>query len=175
MYDASPLIFCAIHGVKKLQGIASVDSTSTIEYIDSSAQCPVCGRDAQVFNGKYEGTKSGLDILLSPSISPQALSALKQIFEKLQKEEISSEKAKAEAEAIFLGAGRLFDIADWGDGAKATLYASIIGAIALVTAAKISKPESFSQQPASIERSMEDLKGTVTSPPRIPTPKWRPK
>jgi hypothetical protein len=55
-----------------------------------------------------------------------------------QANKITPEEAKEQAERVVLGAGRLFDIANRGDQAKATLYASIIGTIALVVAAKVS-------------------------------------
>lgn len=63
--------------------------------------------------------------------------------------------------------------------AKATLYAAVIGAIALVSAAKISSPSTPADRPQIvvervIERQSEKLRDS-TSLPYIPTPSPRPK
>jgi hypothetical protein len=105
-----------------------------------STPCPLCGRASEILPGEYEVVGDQLKLLLDPSISADALLKLRTIAERLQRSEISLAEAKENAEAIAPKAGKLFDIGDWSDQAKATLYAAILGAIALVAAARASAP-----------------------------------
>ncbi|RUV31176.1 MULTISPECIES: hypothetical protein [unclassified Mesorhizobium] len=119
-----------------------------------------------------------MNILLDDSISPAALGALREIVRRLQRNEITPAQATVQAESITPKAGKLFDVADWSDGAKATLYASIIGAIALVAAAKMSSSGGGDQPPIVIENIIETRTNSLrdsTSLPYIPIPTPRPK
>lgn len=127
--------------------------------------------------GRYDAVGSHLNILLDESISAEALGKLKGIAERLQRDEISPAQAKAEAEKVTPKAGKLFDIADWSDTAKATLYAAVIGAVALVVAAKVSSGGG-APAPQSVERIIEpqaDRLRDSTALSYIPIPAPRPK
>ncbi|PBC01232.1 hypothetical protein CK220_27305 [Mesorhizobium sp. WSM3860] len=133
---------------------------------------------SEILPGRYELVGDRLNVLLDGSISQAALTALREIVERLQRNEITPVQAKAQAESIVPKAGRLFDIANWSDTAQATLYASIIGAIAIVAAAKLSSSGSAPPPQIVIENVIDRQKDVLrdsTSLPYIPVPTPRPK
>ena len=140
---------------------------------------------SEIIPGVYIAAQRNLNILVDDSISPEARDAIRQLAERLQQGKISVPQAKAEAEQISPNAGQLFDIANWSDQAKATLYASIIAATAVIAAARIasSPSQTVNVQPV-IERIIEgegsNLKGDLESSssivaPKIPIPRRKPK
>ena len=154
-------------------------------FIGCAASCPKCGHVSEIIPGVYDPTIDGLNILIDRSISPESLAEIRRIAERLQQGEISVPQAKAEAEKISPKAGKLFDIANWSDQAKATLYAAIIGATAIIVAARMaSSPDpTVSVQPV-IERIIQEEKpslknilksSSAIAPPKIPIPHRKPK
>lgn len=109
----------------------------------------------EIVPGKYEAFSNHINLLIDPSISREALEALRKIALRAKAEKITPEEAKQEAEKVAPGAGRLFDVANWSDQAKATLYASIIGAIAVVGAAKLASSTTTVNVVPTIERIVE--------------------
>ena len=146
--------------------------------------CPKCGNPSEVISGVYDGTITGLNILVDPSISREALIALRNLAEQLQRGEISVSEAKNQAHLISPKATKLFDIENWTDQAKATLYASIIAAIGVVIAARLSSPSCSDMNDnfaISIETTVnvnvkDDLRSSVSDKPfqSIPVPRPKP-
>lgn len=175
-----PMAFCAKHGFFPATAISLENSSIILQ--NMGTVCPTCGGSAEILPGRYDAAGDRLNFLMDGSISPQTLAALRRLAERLQRNEITPEQAKTEAEKIAPKAGRLFDVADWSDGAKATLYASIIGAIALVAAAKLSVSGGSNPPPIAIEQTVESAMDrqkerlrNSTSLPYIPIPTPRPK
>jgi hypothetical protein len=81
---------------------------------------------AEIVPGNCQAFSDRINVLIGPSISREALAALRQIAMQAQARQITPGEAKEKVEKIVPGAGRLFDVSNWSDQAKATLYASII-------------------------------------------------
>lgn len=171
-----PIAFCHVHGFFPATVIEITDSN--LAFLNVKVNCPQCGAMCEILPGRYESVAGRLNLLLDESVSPKALAHLKGIVERLQRNEITPAQAKAEAETVAPKAGKLFDIADWSDTAKATLYAAIIGGISLVAAAKMSSSGAAPAPQVVIERVIERRTETLrdsTSLPYIPVPTPRPK
>jgi len=131
-----PLAFCRRDGFFPSTAL-SFEEGVRVTLLGISASSPKCGEAAEILPGAYEALSDRLQLLLDPSISKEALLALRPVVELLQRSEISLDEAKRRADAVVPNGGKLFDIGNWSDQAKATLYAAIIGAIAVVAAAKV--------------------------------------
>ena len=173
-----PSAYCPSHGLFEAIGtIAMTNSEVTI--IGSSTDCPRCGSRSEILPGKYTSKGDSLSVLFDTSISSEALAAIQAIVFKLQQNEISVADAKVQVEKIAPKAGRLFDVASWDGGAKATLYASIIGAIAIIVVARMASSSSQSQVfpeivvERVIEKSIDRLSDSA-APIFIPFPTPRP-
>ncbi|PBB20553.1 hypothetical protein CK219_05295 [Mesorhizobium sp. WSM4313] len=167
-----------VHGIFQATGFAMTGDTGVAVFRNTTTNCPLCGTMSEILPGRYELVGDRMNVLLDGDISQAALGALRNIVERLQRNEITPAQARTEAESITPKAGRLFDIADWSDGAKATLYASIIGGIALIAAAKMSSGGSPQPPQIVIENVIERQKDALrdsTSLPYIPVPTPRPK
>jgi hypothetical protein len=178
-----PIAFCPEHGIFEMKTFA-MDAGAPVNFIGSLTNCPQCGRVSEIIPGTYKADHNRLNILIDPSISPESLFAIRKIAEAAQAGSISAEDAKKEAEKIDPKAARLFDVANWSDQAKSTLYAAIIGATAVVGAARIaSSPSQTTTVQPVIERVIErvidknDLLSTssLSSRIKVPLPKPRPR
>lgn len=176
-----PPAYCPRDGIVPGVGISLAGAFQNVNIVGNTITCPVCGGPAQVISGCYDTVGDRLQILIDPSISADALAAIRKLAEQVRDAAITPEAAQAEAERIAPGTGRLFDIRSWSDQAQATLLAAIIGATALIGAAKISQAPSqtVNVQPV-IERLVEThssqlLNSTslVPLPPRKPPLKPR--
>jgi hypothetical protein len=158
---------------------------SKASFIGSATNCPKCNRTSEIIPGVYDATVDRLNILIDRSITPEALGEIRRITERLQQGKISVPQAKVEAEKISPDAGQLFDIANWSDQAKATLYAAIIGAVAIVVAARMASPpnQTVKVQPV-IERVIQEEKpslkndlesSSAITPPKTPVPRRKAK
>ncbi len=146
MAVSHPIAFCTLHGLFPATAIAIAPGAS-VGVLGCIITCPQCGTPSEIIPGTYlaHTNQAGVDrinLLIDPSISLPALGAIRKLAERAQAGEISAEQAKREAEKIHPKAGKLFDIANWSDQAKATLYASVIGAVAIIAAARIASPPS---------------------------------
>jgi hypothetical protein len=139
----------------------------------------------EIIPGVYDATADGLNVLIDPTISLEALGEIRRIIERLQQGDITVPEARAEAENISPKAGKLFDIPNWSDQAKATVLGAIIIAIATVEAARVA---SLPTQPVIVQPVIErviqetnprlknDLKSTsAITPPKTPVPRRKPK
>ena len=81
---------------------------------------------AEIIAGTYVAEADRINLLIDPRIWLRALGVIRKLAERAGAGEISIQDAKREAEEIYPKAGSFFDVANWSDQAKATLYASII-------------------------------------------------
>ena len=165
----------------------NIAAGATASFIGSVTNCPEpeCSHKSEIIPGVYDAAADGLNVLIDPSISPEALGEIRRIVERLQQGDISVPEAKAEAEKVSPDAGQLFDIANWSDQAKATLYAAIIGAVAIVAAARVaSSPDQTVNVQTVIEHITQEETPTLKSilksssaitPPKTPIPRRKPK
>jgi hypothetical protein len=177
-----PIAFCIEHGFFPASAVAFGGEAPPITIKGISTNCPICQGPSEIIPGKYEVVSDRLNLLLDPSISPTALAAVKDLAEAVSAGRISAEEAKRAAEKIHPKAGRLFDVANWSDQAKATLYAAIIGAAAVLGAAKIasSPNQTVTINPVIervIERRKDDLLSSSSMKPieNPPLPRPQPK
>lgn len=133
----NPAGFCVKHGIFPAQGF-QFSAGGTVQMIGSSAQCPICRSICDILPGVYQVIGGRLNVLLDPSISPETLSALVDVLEKLQRNEISKETAASEIKSI---SPKLVGILR---GVKqesiATIAAAIISAATAVAIAKMTTP-----------------------------------
>jgi hypothetical protein len=175
-----PAAFCVLHGIFPAK-LIRLDSGAVGEFIDCAHSCPICGRASEIIPGRYEAQSNRLNVLIDPSISPAALVAIRNLALAVSLGQVSPAEAKKEAEKIHPKAGKLFDVANWSDQAKATLYAAVIGAVAVVGAARIATNSSSKDSPIVIERIIDrkkdDLLSTFALQPigKPPLPRPRPK
>lgn len=169
----APPAFCPTHGLFPANQFPISPNSVGQTIIGSKQLCPTCGHPSEIIPGIYNHTPSGLNILLDPSISPEALQALKSIAEKFQRNEISAEEAQRAAEAVVPGTGKLFDVKNWSDIAQATLAASIIGAIGIVAAAGINATKTGDSHTHNVHVSLQDpsLSDQGNTPTRVPRKK----
>ena len=182
-----PPAFCTFHGFFPAASFNIGSGTKGLYLQHLAVDCPVCGRSSEILSGVYRSNEDILEILVDSSISPEALTAIKRITERLQRGEITVPEAKAEAEKISPKAGRLFDIADWSDEAKSRLYSAFliaIGAIAVagITRTALSPRQTVNVHPV-IERVIQEKKpsakdwlrsSSAYSTPVVPIPHRRP-
>ncbi len=134
-----PPAFCPEHGFFPSRAINLAGSRG-ITLSNMVDQCPMCGRKCEILPGTYDAIPNGFNLLMDPSVSIEALTAIKALAEKVQKQEITVVQAQQQAERIAPGTGKFFNVREWSDGAKATLYAGILtSATALAIAAYASR------------------------------------
>jgi hypothetical protein len=177
-----PAAFCAVHGIFPAT-LIPIESGGSAEFNNCVHSCPVCGCDSEIIPGRYEAGSDRLNVLIDPSISPSALAAIRNLAEAVRTGQLSSEDAFREAAKIHPRAATLFDVANWSDQAKATLYAAILGAVAVITAARIASAPSQTVivNPTVVERVVERAKGDLLASSflqasgKVPLPRPRPK
>ena len=172
--------FCRTHGLFGFNPPFAGFSSLTIER--SSTECPHCGLQCEILSGTYTEAAEGMQLLLNGKNSAETLRALRELAELTRRGEISPQEARSRAEKIAPQAARLFDVANWSDQAKATLYASIIGAAAVIAAARIASTptqvvhvNSPTEVTASITKQRLKSSTSWTIPLNPPMPKPRPK
>lgn len=69
-------------------------------FLNSRTNCPICGTMSEILPGQYKIVKGSVNLLLDPSVTPEALEALRSVADRLQRNEISREEAIAEASKI---------------------------------------------------------------------------
>lgn len=136
-----PPAFCLTHGIFPATAFGIGGGASNVTLIGNLTNCPRCNAMCEIIPGQYNSSSGRLNILIDPSISRNALLALQKLAEAVQRGQITNENALKAAQKIHPKAAQLFNISEWGDQAKATLYASIIAGTALLVAAKMSQTE----------------------------------
>lgn len=176
-----PLAFCPVHGVFETK-LFPMGPGSFVHFAGLDTTCPTCNGRSEIISGLYETKADRLNILLDPSISVEALAAVRELALKLQRGKITPAEATKVAEKIHPKAGRLFDLLRKSNEIGATqLAAAIITAAGVIIAARMNSAPTQNQtvivQPTVIERvlSKDDLLTTSSlSSPKIPLPRPRP-
>ncbi|MER9398819.1 hypothetical protein NKI46_11880 [Mesorhizobium sp. M0615] len=96
----SPMAFCPVHGLFQALGAIQISGGASVRITNSMVSCPRCGRDSEILPGTYTESNNQLKYLLDPSISPEALKALLDIAERLQRSEITPQEAVQQAAQI---------------------------------------------------------------------------
>lgn len=128
--------FCPIHGIFPVVSVGIQPGRKNIRLHDLGVDCPWCGQSCEVIPGVYDSSQSVLNILLDESISPEALSAIRGIAERLQRGELTLRNAKVEAERLSPKAARIFDFKDWSGRDTATACLSIIAIVTTLLTTK---------------------------------------
>jgi hypothetical protein len=175
-----PFAFCPVHGVFSAPWVAALAPGTSIRFEDCVTNCPIpnCDKKYEIISGLYETKADRLNVLLHPSISVEALTAIRELALKLQSGKITPAQASRATKKIHPAAARLFDIRHWPAEARATLLAGVVYAAGTIIAAKINSPPTqiVNVQPV-IERvvTKDDLLTTSSvSRPKIPLPRPRP-
>jgi hypothetical protein len=135
----SPLAFCPKHGLFVFTGMAATGNAK-LSFSHCGTNCPTCGGSSEILPGLYEPDGANIRLLLDPNVSAEALDALQKLLRAVLAGEMTPEDAIKEAEKVHRGWGKLFNISEWSDQAKATLFASILTATAAFAGARMSSP-----------------------------------
>ena len=132
-----PYAFCTTHGLFEVRGFGMQQSgPGHISLIGCTTRCPACGKLSEVVPGQYSDIEGRLNLLLDPSISPEALRAIRSIAERLSRNEITPEEAEAEAEKVAPPLKKLFS--KLNTEAAAMIVAAIMQCAVAIYAAKMS-------------------------------------
>lgn len=96
--------------------------------IGCSTDCPDCGKIVEVVSGTYEGDRSHLSLLLDPSVSREAVRALRAIAAAANRGEISPKRAQEMAEQVKPGWGVFFDPRRWSESTRAAALSGLLSA-----------------------------------------------
>ncbi|TPJ53219.1 hypothetical protein [Mesorhizobium sp. B2-7-1] len=83
--------------------------TGMVVFKNNRTNCPHCGAMSEILPGRYEMNGDQMNVELDSSISPAALSALRELIEKLQRSEITPQEAVLQASGINPSLGRLVE------------------------------------------------------------------
>lgn len=173
-----PPAYCPIHGFFPAASIA-LGNTTNATFEGCTTSCPRCGRLCDILSGRYDTVAERLNIFLSAGNDPAVLEALRNLAREVQSGSKTLQDAQEQAERIKPGTGKLFDVASWSDTAKATLYAAIIGSVAVFGNAMISKDWSGNQPKQTVEVIVRSdgpiIKGHHLLTGQIPIPTPRPR
>jgi hypothetical protein len=170
-----PPAFCLTHGIFVATTL-SLGEGSTLSAVGAITDCPTCGAISEVLPGRYDVVGGRLNLLLDPSITPEALTALRAIAERLQRNVISRQEAEREAASISSRFTGLFR------GIKqetvATVAAAIITAIGAVIVARESSPNTtinyYGPPPAAVTDVADPAASYQELPDYGPTPAPKP-
>jgi hypothetical protein len=162
-----PLALCAEHGLFEADFGFRGGGGGSVGFVGFSVICPHCGRLSPIVPGVYKGDNEKLELLLDPSVSSEMLEAFRRLANDVQAGRITPKAAEREAEKIHPRAAKLFNVASWSDQARATLYGSIIGAVALVVAARMSSPPTINLTVQPVIERVVPLPNKNTRPPPL--------
>lgn len=170
-----PIAFCPVHGVFPAKGSIAMAHGASVTIAGVVINCPRCGRESEFIPGRYEATADHLNVLIDPSISVEALKALQALAAAVQTGKMTPAQAKKSAAQIHQRAARLFDVANWSNEAKATLYAGVIVAAATLLAARMAQPQTIVNVQPVVERAVQRSElMTTTAHTQPPLPHLRP-
>jgi hypothetical protein len=171
-----PPAFCSVHGLFPAVGSIGLGAGSSIKILNSVTNCrtPGCNQTScEILPGEYRASDKGhLDLLLDPSISPEALAAIRELATKLHDGQITPEEAKTEISRIAPQAAGIFK--GW---TRAEMIAGAGLIVAILALAKPSSAPSVTVQPIierTIERPSLDLLSS-SALTKVPLPRPRPK
>jgi hypothetical protein len=172
-----PLGFCPVHGVFPAK-VFALGPSASVHIENCGTNCPTCNGPAEIISALYEAKADRLNVLLHPSISPEALAAIRQLALDLQQGKITPAQAARAAKKIHPLAARVFEFFGWSDPkARATYIVGVVG-VATTLLTRPASPPTVIVQPV-IERILpkNDIAttGSITRPDKIPLPRPRPK
>jgi hypothetical protein len=94
-----PFAFCPVHGVFSAPWVAALAPGTSIRFEDCVTNCliPKCDKKCEIISGLYEAKADRLNVLLHPSISVEALTAIRELALKLQSRKITPAQASRAA------------------------------------------------------------------------------
>jgi len=135
----SPLAFCPVDRLFVVTAAVASNGGKIIVARPSTINCPTGGASCEMLPGLYASDGDHINFLLDPRVPAEALEALRKIIESVQAGKITPEQAVNEAEKVHAGWGKLFNISRWSANTL-TLSTSLLSAIAIIAAARISSP-----------------------------------
>ena len=131
-----PPAYCRdCHFLFPFGGVAiGVGGTVTV-LVEPQLQCPRCNGHAVLLRGTYKAFQDRFDMFIDSNISNEAKLAVLGLIKDIQDNKISLQDAKDAAEKIDKRLSSLFDLSDWSDVARATLFSGIITAFSALTVA----------------------------------------
>lgn len=174
-----PLAFCPEHGFFEAPFV-NIGFASTVTFNSILVDCPICRRVVEVLPGEYTSTPDGLNVLLDPSISKEALNALKRLAERVAEGEVSPEEADAEAARISPRLKGFFSRIDWPNQIVGAAVAAAITLAAARLPTEPSTPQTVINNPVTINYTLEKsalLNSTCPAPLLTPpdAPRLKPK
>jgi hypothetical protein len=167
----SPLAFCPVDRLFVVTAAVASNGGKIIVARPSTINCPTCGASCEMLPGLYASDGDHINFLLDPRVPAEAL---RKIIESIQAGKITPEQAVNEAEKVHAGWGKLFNISRWSANTL-TLSTSLLSAIAIIAAARISSPPAqtvtINTPPAIIQfiaHTKSDLLGSTSiTPPAV--------
>jgi hypothetical protein len=122
-------------------------------------QCrnPGCSGPAYVLDGTYDFVGGTISILASPSVTIEVLEALGATLVEAYERDESLESLQGRVARFGLGLAKWFSPSKWPPEAKATLIASILGAITAVGVAKCSGEPTVSAPTVNVYLIIRDV------------------
>lgn len=179
-----PPAFCPVHGLFPATAFPVRPGVLEANYVGTRQGCPApgCNRIGEVISGIYSaGAKGALNVLLDPSISPEALEALKDLISKVETGEITPEQAQEKAASFEPKFTEFFSKIDWPNQAVG-LFVGVIAGLIVARMTTQQPADTPSQNPTSIEITInkQEFLNTASWPAlatRVtpPSPRLKPK
>lgn len=136
-----PLAFCPNHGLFEARGIRFGPNAKRAALLGLTYSCPLCRTASEAIPGEYSIYGDRLNVLVDPTISVDALIALRNIVVRLQRGELTAEEAEREATKAVQNFGGLLNFRTWPPEARAIVIAALIAAIGSIIAARSTAPD----------------------------------
>ena len=178
LYDNTmhPLAFCPRHGLFEAKGIRFGPNAKRAALLGLTYSCPLCRTASEVIPGEYSMYGDRLDVLVDPTISVDALVALRNIVLRLQRRELTAEEAEREASKAAQNFGGLLNFRTWPPEARAIVIAALIAAIGSIIAARSTPPDVISVNIRPVtERISEAPKEPSRKRTRVSKPRPKPR
>jgi hypothetical protein len=135
-----PLAFCPQHGLFEAKGIRFGLNARRASLLGLTYSCPLCRTASEVIPGEYTMYGDRLNVLADPSISVDALIALRDIVVRLHRGELTAEEAEREATKAAKSFGGLLNFRTWPPEARAIVIAALTTALGTVIAVRSTPP-----------------------------------
>jgi hypothetical protein len=119
-----PLAYCRQHGFFPASAFAFAVGAK-VNISGCSTSCPKCGTPSEIVPGAYDASLQTINVLVDPSISNDALAALRKLINRVETGEITPAQATVEAKKISPKLGGMFDPSTWSPEVKAAAIAAI--------------------------------------------------
>jgi hypothetical protein len=178
LYDETmhPLAFCPQHGLFEAKDIRFGQNAKRAVLLGLTYSCPLCRTASEVIPGEYSMYRDRLNVLIDPTISVDALIALRNIVVRLQRGELTAEEAEREATKVVQNFGDLLNFRTWPPEARAIVIAALIAAIGSIISARSTPPDvtTLNIHPVT-ERISESPKEPSRKRARVSKPRPKPR